>query len=83
MARKLAAFVHVEDDEGTSHVFGPDDEVPNWATEKITNPQAWVDDPNVRTVRRYTRRKSTGEAPSSNPGAIQEEISSDSVPSQE
>jgi hypothetical protein len=40
MAR-LAAYVHVQDDQGATHVFGPADDVPAWAAEKITNPKAW------------------------------------------
>lgn len=41
MARHLAAHVHVYDDQGVAHVFGPDAEVPAWAAAKITNPSAW------------------------------------------
>lgn len=42
MAKKeLAAVVHVYDDGGTVHVFGPGDDVPGWAAGKITNPKAW------------------------------------------
>lgn len=44
MGKKLASHVHVVDDQGAAHVFGPDDEVPGWAQEKITNESAWVDD---------------------------------------
>jgi hypothetical protein len=40
---KLAYYVHVEDDKGEPHVFGPEDTVPNWAAKKITNDSAWVD----------------------------------------
>jgi hypothetical protein len=43
--KKLATFVHVHDDEGNSHVFGPNDTVPGWAVKKITNPGVWADDP--------------------------------------
>lgn len=42
MAR-LATFVHVADSDGVTHVFGPDDEVPAWAAQAITNPKAWAD----------------------------------------
>ncbi len=38
---KLATYVHVADKSGKMHVFGPDDEVPDWAVRKITNPRAW------------------------------------------
>lgn len=41
MAR-LAAIVHVTDDNGTNHAFGPADAVPEWAASKITNPKAWA-----------------------------------------
>lgn len=41
MSRDLAAHVHVADDTGKMHVFGPDDQVPDWAAGKITNPDAW------------------------------------------
>jgi hypothetical protein len=44
MAR-LASYVHVQDDQGANHVFGPDDEVPGWAEKAITNPKAWADAP--------------------------------------
>lgn len=40
---KLAYYVNVYDDKGEAHVFGPDDDVPAWAAEKITNDSAWVD----------------------------------------
>lgn len=43
----LAANVHVTDDKGTAHVFGPADEVPTWAQERITNPKAWAEPPSV------------------------------------
>lgn len=44
MAR-LATYVHVTDDGGVIHAFGPDDEVPAWAASKITNPHAWLEPP--------------------------------------
>ncbi|MFC9786438.1 hypothetical protein [Rhodococcus sp. NPDC127528] len=43
MAR-LATHVHVPDESGTYHVFGPGDDVPAWAAEVITNPAAWDGD---------------------------------------
>lgn len=52
MAR-LAAYVHVTDEEGRSHIFSPADEVPAWAASKITNPKAWVEAP-VSSVSRLT-----------------------------
>lgn len=40
MAR-LSAHVHVRDEFGAVHVFGPDDVVPEWAVDAISNPDAW------------------------------------------
>lgn len=42
---KLAVFVHVLGDDGQMHVFGPGDDVPDWAAKKITNPDAWAAEP--------------------------------------
>lgn len=42
MGRRLAAIVHVYDEHGAAHVFGPDDDVPAWAAKAITNPDAWA-----------------------------------------
>lgn len=42
---KLRTHVHVTDDSGAVHVFGPADEVPEWAQALITNPKAWQDPP--------------------------------------
>jgi len=42
----LVAFVHVHDEDGAAHVFGPGDTVPEWARTKITNPSVW-DTPEV------------------------------------
>lgn len=44
MAR-LATYVHVTDEDGQSHVFGPSDEVPAWAAKRITNKKAWAEAP--------------------------------------
>lgn len=44
MTRKLATHVHVNDEHGVTRVFGPDDELPAWAVEAITNPKAWAGD---------------------------------------
>lgn len=38
---RLTATVHVVDEDGGVHTFGPSDEVPTWAAEMITNPLAW------------------------------------------
>lgn len=39
----LARHVSVRDDVGGIHTFGPEDEIPDWAARKITNPSAWED----------------------------------------
>ena len=43
MTRRLARHVHVRNESGVFHVFGPDDDVPSWAEDKISNPAAWAD----------------------------------------
>lgn len=50
MAR-LASVVHVMDDKGQAHAFGPGDEVPAWAESLITNPKAWAEAPDTRVSR--------------------------------
>ena len=47
MPGRLASFVHVRDGDDVTHVFGPDDEIPDWAAAKITNPKAWAQAPDV------------------------------------
>lgn len=44
----LATHVHVTDADGVAHVFGPADEVPEWAQTLITNPKAWAEAPVIR-----------------------------------
>jgi hypothetical protein len=40
--RKLNGYVHVTSPEdGKTKIFGPDDDVPEWAAELITNPKVW------------------------------------------
>lgn len=41
----LNTHVHVTDESGRAHVFGPADEVPEWAQALITNPKAWDEAP--------------------------------------
>lgn len=42
MTRRLAAWVYVHrPDTGETVGFGPDDDVPGWAADLITNPAAW------------------------------------------
>ncbi|MCC3333587.1 hypothetical protein [Nocardia abscessus] len=40
---RLNVYVYVTDDMGTVHAFGPDHVVPDWARNKITNPNVWAD----------------------------------------
>lgn len=42
---KLNTYVHVHDENGVSHAFGPDDTVPEWAENAITNPDVWAEAP--------------------------------------
>ncbi|WP_406324128.1 hypothetical protein [Streptomyces niveus] len=51
---KLRTYVHVKDDKGQDHAFGPDDVVPEWAQALITNPKAWAEAPEAQTVSRLT-----------------------------
>lgn len=44
MGRRLAGFVHVTAPDGGAAVFGPDDELPAWASKAIPNAKAWADD---------------------------------------
>lgn len=57
----LNGFVHVTDETGTAHVFGPADDVPEWAQALITNPKAWAEAPSVERL--------TEPAPSAKPAA--------------
>lgn len=41
MARTLNTNVHAVGPDGQSQVFGPGDEVPDWARKAITNPDVW------------------------------------------
>jgi hypothetical protein len=43
MAKKeLVTTVHVADDDGVYHAFGPGDDVPAWAVKAISNPKVWA-----------------------------------------
>lgn len=42
---KLNTNVHVADADGTYHVFGPADDLPEWAVKAIDNPKVWADEP--------------------------------------
>ncbi len=48
--KKLTSFVHVTDDDGVTHAFGPEDKLPAWAAKKITNPAAYGDEDVAETV---------------------------------
>lgn len=43
--RRLVGYVDVVGPDGGSHCFGPGDELPEWAYEKITNPSVWATEP--------------------------------------
>lgn len=43
MARRLKTFVHVHQDDGEVHVYGPEDDVPDEDAEKIGD-HAWTED---------------------------------------
>jgi hypothetical protein len=70
----LRATVHVTDENGRAHVFGPADEVPEWAQALITNLKAWSEPPSVKRLtgpapakkavakRAPARRKAGGDA---------------------
>jgi len=59
---KLRTYVHVTDDKGQPHAFGPDDAVPEWAQELITNPKAWAEAPEP-SVSRLTEPAPAVKAP--------------------
>lgn len=44
MGRRLAGFVHVTAPDGGAAVFGPDDELPAWASKAISNEKAWAEE---------------------------------------
>jgi hypothetical protein len=46
---KLNTFVHVHDEDGVSHAFGPDDTLPEWAEKLITNPGVWAEKPEAES----------------------------------
>ncbi|WP_432794485.1 hypothetical protein [Rhodococcus ruber] len=41
MSAQLFTTVYVHDEDGQTHIFGPGDDVPDWARERITNPEVW------------------------------------------
>jgi hypothetical protein len=42
MAAKLATTVHLTDDRGVAHTFGPDSDLPDWAEAHLA--EAWPAD---------------------------------------
>lgn len=44
---RLNITVHVQKDDGTHAIFGPDDNVPAWAVAKISNPNVWDESPTI------------------------------------
>lgn len=44
MSRRLRHYVTVRDDRHRVHLFGPSDDVPDWAVAAITLRSAWADD---------------------------------------
>lgn len=42
MAKKLNTTVHLTDDKGHAHVFGPKDELPGWAEKQLAD--SWGED---------------------------------------
>jgi len=51
MSRRLRTFVHIQDEEGRTHLFGPDSDIPQWAADKIDNPKAWSGQPDAQPGR--------------------------------
>ncbi len=45
--KRLNSYVHVTDEHGASHAFGPDDDVPGWARSAIRNDAVWADPDHV------------------------------------
>jgi len=67
MPGRLRSFVHVHGEHGRTHVFGPDDEVPDWAAAKITNPRAWDEPPNTDGEEDDAQPDTSGQTPGSHP----------------
>lgn len=54
---RLNTTVHVADETGTYQVFGPGDELPEWAEKAITNPKVWADEPESVPAPKRARAK--------------------------
>jgi hypothetical protein len=60
----LKVHVHVLDDQGQTHIFGPADDVPDWAAKTITNPNVW-DEADDKPAKPETQRKAPARRKSS------------------
>ncbi|GAA2774063.1 hypothetical protein [Saccharopolyspora taberi] len=60
---KLAAYVHLVDDDGNPHRFGPGDTPPAWAADRIKNSKAWEQSPTG------SKSEAMEEPPRSGPGS--------------
>lgn len=70
MAKDLAVTVHVHDEHGAPHVFGPGDILPAWAARAITNPDVWADgDDELAPAPPDGGGGSSGEPPRGGPGS--------------
>jgi len=58
----LVTTVHVADKNGDNHIFGPGDNVPKWAKEKITNPKAWAEETDEDAAAKAAEEKAEAEA---------------------
>jgi hypothetical protein len=66
---KLTTTVHVHDDDGRTTVLGPGDTVPDWAVEKITNPDVWDEPPTGEPDRKEDGGTSRNDGPPPMSGA--------------
>ena len=53
---KLATYVHVVNPDGLSVVLGPDDDLPDWAADRIDNPKVWAEAPDDGKPRGRARK---------------------------
>lgn len=59
---RLLTHVHVRDEAGENHAFGPDDKVPGWAAKLITNPCAWESDADAAEAEAAAKAAEAAEA---------------------
>jgi hypothetical protein len=72
MSKQLTVHVHVLDDNGQAHIFGPGDQVPGWAVKKITNPHVWEDGPATGSAEQDPGSRAEGPPPMSGTGSGKE-----------